>query len=991
MADASSPPSQPPSRYRSQRQKHAPLEEEHNQQQQHSSPGAVVSAADGDVARSKSRYHRKPNAAPASPPETRPASQEQHSEAPARYHSKHRTSPLKPLYQEQVVQAPRLQPTRTISSENHSHARHAATPPAGLGAQDPRHFSSSDERDSDAERRQQSRDRPSKSRHNDHPLPAAAGPPTLPLPASPPPPSGEVYPRPMEVAEPVRRDGPPQSGQIKATPSMSELPQLNDETRGCFGGLFKRKRGDAAAATVDKDMIARPATAKHNEPIRPGGGGVVPGIDAPKSAVNAGDRKVLVECQKSQRWFSVTPETTSVDIIKAAATVMTEHIDIKSALLVETFKSVGVQRPLRRYEQIRDVMNSWDDDAQNRLVLVDPGAGTIEPELTITGAPKDRPEGDTWVLTSSYRPGKWEKRYVTLKPDGQIVQQKDMDKPKDASNVCHLSDFDIYTPTAERKKGKIKPPKKHCFAIKSQQKTTMFESTEDYVHFFCTADPVTSDSFYRAVQSYRSWYLVNVRGVGKKEKPKPVMASAPLQPQEAGGMTDRKASTEQAKTHRPHESMESHYQLGSFKPLIDMDQFEKRPSSSGSGSGRAGSGGFTKSADQFNTNAPLEKRSNTVKRSHPPGTMSNKGVLAEDEPLANLGRSTSVNKRRSSTDQTRLDSSEFKDTGLLGRKYSQRRKENERESAQNAFSPGPNLLNGGLAAREDYFGAGDGLQRKSSTRKHNSNSDMKRSSSTREPNRNGGHRREGSVELDRSRSQRQKPKPLIDLTPEYKEPPQHKNKGRGHRPDRLGAGGLIESATTPEDPLNIPQGTVFRNASGGQYNANMIPPGPHSPGLIDLTPQHKEPVHHARKGRGYVTENGHAGGLVHNASTPEDPLNIPQSNIFRSVNAMPEGRVPSGHSTQQAQAPSQRRLSFSKSPDAFTGEGLLASAANRQGWGTGDKGRGVIDGSRAGGKPLVDLNYDSQYAKGTLLNKVEKAQGGAIQAPIIDREDGGKF
>ena len=44
----------------------------------------------------------------------------------------------------------------------------------------------------------------------------------------------------------------------------------------------------------------------------------------------------------------------------------------------------------------------------------------------------------------------------------------------------------------------------------------------------------------------------------------------------------------------------------------------------------------------------------------------------------------------------------------------------------------------------------------------------------------------------------------------------------------------------------------------------------------------------------------------------------------------------------------------------------------------------MIYGSRAGGKPLVDLTETSRFVQGSLLNKVEKAAG--IPAPIIDRE-----
>lgn len=169
----------------------------------------------------------------------------------------------------------------------------------------------------------------------------------------------------------------------------------------------------------------------------------MPGSDAPVSAVNAGDRRVLVECGNSRMLFPVTPTTTCVDLIKSASTTMSEKIDVKSAVLLEHFGTVGIQRPLRRYESVRNVMNSWDSDRQNSLILIDPRTGSSESELSMDGAPKKRPEEAFWLLTYSQRPGKWEKRYITLKSDGQITCQKDLDKPRDQFNVCHLSDFDI--------------------------------------------------------------------------------------------------------------------------------------------------------------------------------------------------------------------------------------------------------------------------------------------------------------------------------------------------------------------------------------------------------------------------------------------------------------------------------------------------------------------------------------------------------------------
>ncbi|KAK5137727.1 hypothetical protein LTR08_007298 [Meristemomyces frigidus] len=651
-------------------------------------------------------------------------------------------------------------------------------------------------------------------------------------PATPPPlvhtlsqPTGELFPPPrMESVRPVARgNGPPASDRIQATKSMTELlinAEDDEESGGCFG-LFKRKRGEFAPQAEKRPIARTPSSRDGPRAILAGGGGIVPGTDAPVSAVNAGDRKVLVECGRSKTIFPVTPTTTPVDLIKSAANLFSERIDVRSAVLLEHFDSVGVRRPLRRYEHIRDVMNSWDTDRQNSLLVVDPGTGSSEIELSIAGVPQDKPGEMSWLLSYSQKVGKWDKRIVTLKRDGQITQHKDQSKPQQAESVCHLSDFDIYTPTQEKLRRKIKPPKKSCFAIKSQQKTIMFESTQNYVHFFGTNDRRTADDFYNAVQGWRSWYLVNIMGEGKKAKP---VAEPSAVEKEMGG-----AILQPSMGHRPGESFDSHYQLGSFRPLVNMDQFEDRPSTARSANAPPlSAGGFTKSSSQFDTTASPERRTSTAKRTHHPvTTTSNRTHIAEDEPPANIGRRASV--KRTSMDHTRPTRGEFDSNGLLGRQYSQRRREyDERENIrEQAFGADSGLINGGDPddyARRQHL---EGPRHNMSTRvKH-----AHKTTSSSELHRNQSTRNRGSVDLGRSGSTRVKdmPRPLVDLAPQYREPPQHAkiSKGKGFFPDQIGPGGLIDNATTPEDPLASPPTTDRR----GQNNTS----GLHAPDYFNPT------------------------------------------------------------------------------------------------------------------------------------------------------------
>jgi hypothetical protein len=47
-------------------------------------------------------------------------------------------------------------------------------------------------------------------------------------------------------------------------------------------------------------------------------------------------------------------------------------------------------------------------------------------------------------------------------------------------------------------------------------------------------------------------------------------------------------------------------------------------------------------------------------------------------------------------------------------------------------------------------------------------------------------------------------KPLVDLTPQYQPPPQHRHKGHGYYPQQLGSGKLVDYATSPKKDSSIP-------------------------------------------------------------------------------------------------------------------------------------------------------------------------------------------
>ena len=482
---------------------------------------------------------------------------------------------------------------------------------------------------------------------------------------------------------------------------------------------------------------------------------VVPRFDAPISAVNAGSRMVRVKYEMTEVSVPLTPSTTPVDVIQSAARQISASIDWGSTMLLESFKQVGLERPLRKYEHIRDVLNSWDYDAQNTLVIVASPTGGKDDDLDVKNVSKSQPTDTSVYLYHSQKPGHWGKRWINLRSDGQVLVSNK--NGGETANICHLSDFDIYIPTPRYSAKKIKPPKKICFAVKSQQKSSMFMSTENFVHFFSTSDRQLATSWYKAVQEWRSWYLVTVMGEGRKARDVNRDATTNGLRQEVNGGN-------RAPQH-PHQ----------FLP--DKTSRAQKPKS---------------------TTATFPVRNPTIKS----GLSNHPRKLAKDP-------STSVSAaQKPSPDFIQQPSAQsssadpFAPTSLLGRTYTQRQKAQQRSSQEDPLPPMPSssLVQQPTSTASPIIFRKDNLSTAATAGAASTNTNIKRTSSTRHP-------------------QHQMPKPLVDLTPRYQPPPQHMRKGRGLKPEQIPAGGLIEVATSPEIAIQIPPSREWRRpgaAAGGR-------------------------------------------------------------------------------------------------------------------------------------------------------------------------------
>ena len=289
-------------------------------------------------------------------------------------------------------------------------------------------------------------------------------------------------------------------------PSDRERKESSDSRKGSSnsrkGSADSRKGSSTSHTREDSQTLTRPFVT----PVQPSLS------DISKSGSRRATRKVKVTCDQISFTLSFTPITTAKDILSMARDHLGEGFDQKRYILVESYRQLGSERPLRHFERISDVLDTWDTDDKDSF-LIQPFHAQWEYEsLDLENAPKLVPSNMTAILYYSHRPESWHKWSFTLRVDGQIVMQKY--NGGDFKAICHMNDFDIYIPTSRQMK-KLAPPRKFCFALKSQQKSILFSDQSNFVHFFSTNDKDAASEWYRAVHSWRSYYITHNKGIGQ--------------------------------------------------------------------------------------------------------------------------------------------------------------------------------------------------------------------------------------------------------------------------------------------------------------------------------------------------------------------------------------------------------------------------------------------------------------------------------------------
>lgn len=521
-------------------------------------------------------------------------------------------------------------------------------------------------------------------------------------------------------------------------------------------------------------------------------------MDAPRGASNGGDRRVTVRCRGAALNLVVGLETTAAEILMAVSERTAQPLNLNTSILTESCAQLGIERRLRRYERIRDILNSWDQDSQNTLVVCpDLAMPSLDLELGSVAHTGKPPSGFILHLYHSQKPGKWSKRYIALLEGGQVLLSKKYEpgpSDRDSVSLCHLSDCDIYVPTDARKRKHLKPPKKYCYAVKSQQKAAIFENTANYIHYFCTDDPDVGQEFFDRIHAWRSWYTVNRvlhlfdRKKVVSENPSQIPAERPLPPKNTIGHV-------KVSGHKLEVSVnDSPNTIGALDPLINSRRFDKP-------------------LVEFGKDWVPDPRPTNP----PPAT-----TAPIKLPIHREG------KKDSSASISERGQGAFAEGGLLGAAYDRRKKAQREESldvklsdkpSARPFVEGPSLLNSQKVMAPSCPSSPVSIATAAST-DHNRHPRPEPSSwfpsalehsakarqpvyrpttsSTSAPPREYSQHERNHHEQPQSHLPRWPPQPLIDLTPKFVEPPQWNpsRAGRGYRPPAQGKP-LVDFATGP--------------------------------------------------------------------------------------------------------------------------------------------------------------------------------------------------
>ncbi len=164
---------------------------------------------------------------------------------------------------------------------------------------------------------------------------------------------------------------------------------------------------------------------------------------------------------------------------------------------------LGIERPLREYEMITDVVNVRAHPQTDFFLIK---RTELSPYLSIRAVPASSPALAGYVYVQD-RKKKWNKRWLELR-DHALYHAKN-ERGKDETSICRSRRSTSTSWTARRSRCQGE-----WVRAALAGPITMFEKPDqDYIHYFCLTDPAAHRDWVRAILNARTYILRQEKAV----------------------------------------------------------------------------------------------------------------------------------------------------------------------------------------------------------------------------------------------------------------------------------------------------------------------------------------------------------------------------------------------------------------------------------------------------------------------------------------------
>lgn len=181
---------------------------------------------------------------------------------------------------------------------------------------------------------------------------------------------------------------------------------------------------------------------------------------------------------------------------------------------MESWPTMGLQRQIRHFELLSDVVGTWDPESTKCHLRIEKICWGYT-NLPLHDFPKEEPSsGVAQLMYFNKSEKKWSRRWIKLGSGSVRMAKKDKPRDKDFTQTIGLDSFDVYyfaNPLLPHEK--LKCPTKYCFALKSQHQQSLFGKDSVYCHYFAAENEAQMSEWYSLIRDLKSRLIAEKRSI----------------------------------------------------------------------------------------------------------------------------------------------------------------------------------------------------------------------------------------------------------------------------------------------------------------------------------------------------------------------------------------------------------------------------------------------------------------------------------------------